>query len=146
MKKTLSATFTTFVFKFIFSTLWIGGFGLGTLMLFIAGQDEKWTFLIAWVVGSFFIYGSCVRLKVVQIDDKFLYISNFRKEISMPISEIANVAESYLINLHPIFISFKNKTAFGKTIMFTPKGFYLRMRHPIANELRDIVNKSNVGS
>jgi len=126
--------------------MWIGGFGLGTVMLFITAQDKKWTFLIAFLISSFFIYNYCVRLKVVQIDEKFIYISNFRKKISMPISEIAGVAENYFINLHPIFITFKNGTAFGKTILFTPKGFYLRRQHPIANELREMVNKNNVGS
>ena len=142
VRRTISSTLFTFVFKFIFSTLWIGGFGLGTIMLFLSRQDEKWTFLIAWIIGSFFIYSFCVKLKLVEIDDKCIYISNYVKKINVCLSEIDEIRENLFTNLHPIFIRFKNDTIFGNNILFTPKGLYIFRRHPIVHELRDIVQKS----
>ena len=141
MKKTLSAPVTTFVFKFFFSFIWIGGFGAGTIMLFLSGQDEKWGFLLAWLAGSFFIYNFCVKLKRVGIDEKFLYISNYIKTISVPLSDISEIRENLFINLHPIFIRFKYNTFFGQEIMFSPKGYYFFRQHPIVRELRALVQK-----
>jgi len=142
MRRTISSTLVTFVFKFVFSTLWIGGFGLGTIMLFLSGQDEKWAFLIVWIVGSFFIYNFCVKLKFVEIDDNCLYISNYVKKIKVHLSEVDEIRESLFINLHPILIRFKNDTIFGNKILFTPKGLYIFRGHPIVQELRDMVQKN----
>jgi hypothetical protein len=142
MKRTISSPFVTFVFKFIFSTLWIGGFGLGTIMLFVSGQDGKWSFLIAWIIGAFFIYNFCVKLKLVEIDDNCVHISNYVKKTSLRLSEIDEIRENLFINLHPILIKFKNDTIFGNKILFTPKGSYIFRRHPIVQELRDMVQKS----
>jgi hypothetical protein len=58
------------------------------------------------------------------------------------LSEIDEIRENLFINLHPIFIKFKNDTIFGNKILFTPKGLYLFRRHPIVQELRDMVQKS----
>ena len=141
MRRTISSTFVTFVFKFVFSTVWIGGFGLGTIMLFLSGQDQKWPFLIAWIIGSFFIYNFCIKLKFVEIDDDYLYISNYVKKIKVPLLEVVEIRENLFINLHPIFIRFKNDTIFGGQIMFAPKGLYVFRRHPIVQELRNMVQK-----
>ena len=141
MRRTISSTLVTFVFKFVFSIVWIGGFGFGTIMLFLSGQDQKWTFLIAWIIGSFFIYNFCIKLKFVEIDDNYLYISNYVTKIKVHLSEVAEIRENVFVNLHPIFIRFKNDTLFGDQVMFAPKGLYVFRRHPIVQELRDMVQK-----
>ena len=83
----------TFPTKIIFPALWIGGFGLGTMALFVAGDsfhdktgaappaEIKWIFLAAWTLGSMFIYWGCVRLKRVRMDETSLYISNYLREV-----------------------------------------------------------------
>jgi len=119
---------------------------LGTIMLFLSGQDEKWEFLIVWIIGSFFIYNFCIKLKLVEIDDNCIYISNYAKKINVPLSAIDQIRENFFINLHPILIKFKNDTDFGKKIIFTPKGLYIFRRHPIVQELRDMVQKSKTFS
>ena len=140
MRRTISSTLVTFVCKFVFSIVWIGGFGLGTIILFVSGQDQKWPFLILWIIGSFIIYDFCIKLKFVETDDNYLYISNYVKKIKVHLSEVAEIRETLFINL-PIFIRFKNDTIFGGQIMFAPKGLYVFRRHPIVQELRDMVQK-----
>jgi len=113
---------------------------LGTIILFVSGQDQKWPFLILWIIGSFIIYDFCIKLKFVETDDNYLYISNYVKKIKVHLSEVAEIRETLFINL-PIFIRFKNDTIFGGQIMFAPKGLYVFRRHPIVQELRDMVQK-----
>src|SRR5215813_7511581 len=80
MLRTLSAR-QTFLMKVIFPTLWIAGFGIGTLLLFLRSADAngnpppehvKWQFLVLWLAGTGFIWWGCVRLKRVRVDDALL--------------------------------------------------------------------------
>ena len=142
MKKTLSSPLLTFFQKFIFAPIWIGGFGFGVLGLLKTGREEGWGFLIAWIVGSIFIYFYSIRLKKVQIDEQNIYISNYIKSISVPISAISRIDENIFLSGHPIFIKLKDKTPLGKVIVFNPKGGYYFRSHPVADELRSIIKKT----
>src|SRR5882672_3550562 len=77
----------TFLMKFVFPAVWIGGFAIGTLVLFFSsalqGRDGeppdpglKWIFLGITCAGTVFLWWICMRLKCVRMDDKALYISN----------------------------------------------------------------------
>lgn len=99
--------------KVIFPSLWIPLFGLGPLMMFLGvfeGKEPppKWIFLFVWLAGSAFIYWSCVRLKEVSVDEDFLYVSNYLKEIAIPLSEIEGVTENIWINSHPVTMRLKS--------------------------------------
>lgn len=79
--RTLSSA-QTFWMKFVFPTIWISMFGLGTLALFLGalrGPDNspppdgmKWGFLAAWIAGTAFIYWASARLKRVRTDGSAL--------------------------------------------------------------------------
>src|SRR5437867_5765502 len=91
MKERTLSSAQTFWMKFVFPTIWISMFGLGTLALFLGsfrGADNslppeimKWGFLAAWIAGTIFIYWTCARLKRVRIEDSAIYASNYLKEI-----------------------------------------------------------------
>ncbi len=87
------------------------------------GTDEppKWAFLFAWAAGAAFIYWSCIRLKEVSVDENFLYVSNYMKEVSIPLSEIYDVTENVWLNIHPVTIHLKSPSEFGDKIIFMPK-------------------------
>jgi hypothetical protein len=138
----------TFVTKFIFPTFWIVGFGFGTLAMW-AGQltdrrgapppiEVEFAFLAAFALGSVFILWTCARLKKIRVDDRSIYVSNFFKEISLPIGMIVNVADSRWLNRRPMTIRFRDGTEFGEKITFIPKqGLFLPWRHhPVVEELR----------
>jgi hypothetical protein len=133
--------------KFVFPVFWIGGFGLGTTLLFRAGDhlgdrpappDMKWVFLPILLVGGIFIYWWCVRLKRVVMTDGELRISNYRREIVVPLSDVDEVTENRWVNLHPVTVQFVRRTDFGYRIVFMPKTrpFALFSSHPIVGELR----------
>jgi hypothetical protein len=131
--------------KVIFPSLWIPLFGLGTLMLLLGrfeGQNPppKWIFLLAWLAGSAFIYWSCIRLKEVSLDEDFLYVSNYLKEIAIPLSEIQDVTENIWINIHPVTIQLKSPSEFGDKIVFMPPArfFAFFSSHPVVSELKEL--------
>ena len=147
--KTISSA-QTFIMKLVFPTLWISGFGFGTASLwldFMHGENEtspasemKFIFLIMWLAGTAFILWSCARLKRVRLDDKHIYVSNYRREISIPLSLIANVTELRWINIHPVTIHLRKETEFGRSITFMPtiRFFALWSSHPIVTELTQL--------
>lgn len=138
----------TFLMKVIFPILWIGGFGAGTVSLWLdampgssgAGAPAwmKWQFLVMWLAGAAFIGWSCGRLKRVRVDREFLYVSNFRREITVPLNAIEAVTENRWINIHPVTLRFRVPTEFGQSITFMPTArFFGWSSHPVVQELRD---------
>jgi len=137
----------TFFLKFIFAPIWIGLFGVGALVSLFNNRGDPHGYLIMplmWIVVSAFVYWSCMRLKKVSVDDHNLYISNYLKEISVPVSYISNVTENRWINSHPVTIHLQFSTEFGDSIVFMPKtrwfGFF--SSHPVVAELRQLARLS----
>ena len=155
MQRDLSSA-QTFSTKIIFPVLWIGSFGLGTVMMFIVNgslhdktgtpppTEIKWIFLAAWAVGSTFIYWACVRLKRVRMDETSLYISNYLREVQVPLRQVDAVTENCWLNIHPVTITFRSATEFGDRVVFMPKvrwfGFWTP--HPVVAEIEHAVDRA----
>ena len=140
----------TFFHKFLFPSIWIGGFSLGTLVMFLAPdslhgsgdvRDARWLFAGATLAGGGFIYWACMRLKKVTLSRDSLIVSNFRDEIQVPLRDIETVSGSLYVNPELIWIEFRRPTAFGSKIVFMPKlrVFHGFTRHPMVAELRSII-------
>jgi hypothetical protein len=152
MKRRLSSR-QTILMKFIFPAFWIPLFGFGTLSMFLnvfEGPDPppKWIFLLAWVAGSVFIWWGCVRLKEVSVDDNFLYVSNYLKEIAIPLSDIHDVTENRWVNIHPVTIRLKATSKFGDKIVFMPTArfFAFFSSHPVVSELKELARSKSMAS
>lgn len=135
--------------KIFFPALWIPTLGFVTLMMFFSGFNDvdpfaKVFFLFAWVVGSAFIYWTSIRLKEVSVDDNFLYVSNYLKEVAIPLSDIYDVTENVWINIHPVTIHLKSPSEFGDKIIFMPKTrvFAFFSSHPVVKELKLLAVRS----
>ena len=137
--------------KIIFPALWIPLWGFGTLMMFLgqfegALESPKWVFLFAWLAGSAFIYWSCARLKKVSVDSDFLYVSNYLREISIPLSDIRDVTENVWLNIHPVTVHLKSPSDCGDKIIFMPKiRFSFFSSHPVVTELKDMAGAKSKG-
>ena len=140
----LSSLWTLF-YKFLFPTLWIGGFAFGTGTVWLTGgggQDAmpaavKVGMTAALFGGTAFIYWSCCRLKRVRMDAHFLYISNYFQEIQVPVEQVERVTEWKWDNTHPVTIHFIRPTEFGSAITFMPKMrmFGLWSSHPVVEQI-----------
>jgi hypothetical protein len=121
--------------------------------MFLGGSEgkdapPKFVFLLFWIVGIAFIYWSCIRLKDVSVDDNFLYVSNYMKEISIPLSDIHDVTENIWVNIHPVTIHLKSPSEFGDKIIFMPKVRYFSFfsSHPVVGELKELARKKGMDS
>ena len=153
--RTLSSAWT-FFYKFVFPTVWIGGFAVGTLLMFTAADsfegggdvcEMRWYFLTAIVLGGAAIYWSCMRLKKVTLDGDVLLISNFRKEIAIPLLDLERVSGSIFMHPELVWLHFRRPTEFGTKIVFMGKsrfsfGF---TRHPIVKELGELIEQLSTG-
>ena len=138
--------------KVIFPGLWIPLFGIAPLTMFLGAfesqdADPKWLFLIFWLVGSAFIYWSCIRLKEVSVDENFLYVSNYLKEIAIPLSEIQDVTENVWVNIHPVTIRLNSPSEFGDKIVFMPRVRFFEFfsSHPVVDELKELARSKGSG-
>ena len=143
---TLSSRLTFFT-KIVFPTVWIGGFGAGTIAMWIgnAPNQMKWSFLVALGFGSLFIWWSCVRLKRVRVDRQSFYVSNYLKEIALPLTIIERVSENRWINIRPVTLYFRRATEFGHEIVFMPKTrmtMVIWRPHPVVDEIKRMVEQA----
>jgi len=86
-------------------------------------------------------------LKKVSIAADSLIISNYRREIAVPLGEIERITENRWLNYRPVTIHLRHDAGFGRTITFMPKvrPFLLWRSHPIVAELRALANESLKG-
>ena len=143
MRRRLSS-YQTILFKFVLPALWIPLFGVAPLSMFIRSDagplsPPPWIFLFFWIAGSAFLVWDAARLKFVSVDDDFLYVSNYLREIAIPLTDIYDVTENVWINTHPVTIHLKSPSEFGDKIVFMPKTrFSLFSSHPVVKELKQL--------
>ena len=88
--------------------------------------------LLAW---------SYARLKRVAMADGALHVSNFRREIIVPLRDVDRVWQP-LLSRDLIIIHLARDTEFGDRIVFQPRDMYFARflwAHPMVDRLRDAV-------
>ena len=141
----------TFITKTIFPACWIVGFGAMTAFFWASRglrAETGWLFLLAWTAGALSFWWWCIPLKKVRVNAGDLTVSNFRKEMVVPLNFIENVTENRWVNLHPVTIHFRGDTEFGRKISFMPKArvMFFWSSHPVVGELRRMVAAVATGS
>ena len=149
MKK-LSSNMTWFM-KYVFSALWISGFGIFTAMMFFSEslgnsmediKSSKWLFLMMFAICSSCIYWGLARLKKVSLDGNEFVISNFTKEIRVNINEVEIVTGSLFLSPELVWLHLKTSSEFGKKIQFMPPQRFFNLgfsRHPMVKELNELL-------
>ncbi len=131
----------TFFNKLVFPTVWLGGFGLGTVLLLRnppRDGEHPLVLAAALVVGAIVFYRWGFSLKRVLARENGLLVSNYRREIFVPYEQISSVRENKLVNIRPITVQLRSATAFGSSFVFMPyTAFVLFGDHPVATRLRE---------
>ena len=141
----------TFLLKWVFPVIWIGGFGAGALALWVGDSsgsrnpppaEMKWIFLFAWVAGTSFIGWFSGRLMRIERDGDTLYVSNYWREIAVPVAQVMAISENRWMSGHPVTLTFRTSTPFGRSITFLPRVrmFGFLSSHPIVGELKRLAN------
>jgi hypothetical protein len=143
-ERSLSSSFT-FFYKFVFPTAWLGGFGGGTIGMFVHGwpnmSGEEIPFAMMSVVGGLFLYWVCGRLKKITMSGDTLSISNYFRTVEVSITDVERVWATRLLSPEHIGLEFSNRKPFGKSVIFMPPTrFTLGVtEHPLARELRTLI-------
>jgi hypothetical protein len=145
-RRTLSSALTIF-FKVIAPILMLAASGLSlSWWLWLALQEDLRLRTITLiplsallVVIGFYLFG--FRLKKVAVDDHRLYVSNYLREISIPLAEIESVSESWLTNPKLVYIRLKAQSPFGRKIVFAPplRALSQFRHHPVVDELKRMI-------
>ena len=140
-RRTISSAWTHFC-KFVFPVIWIGFLSVPVL------SEGPW---ILWFLSPLLILSAALYhifvspLKTVRIDDKAFYVSNYRKEIRIPFSQVDKVTDNRVMNTKPVTIHFRTETESGRRVVFMPtiNLSSWMSSHPIADELRDLIRQGN---
>src|SRR4030095_3388608 len=130
MKKRISSPFT-FFFKVVTPCVWTG---IGLFMLsrvFVEPYNRETIaiilFIILWTGVPFLInYRNNFPLKRVSLGSEFLFVSNYIKEIRIPLSKVDYVEASsgwWGWPSHRVVIMLEDLSEFGDKILIIP-GFY----------------------
>ncbi len=152
MKRELSSKLTVLT-KIILPGSIILTMGIITLTMFLetGASDQpppKFSLLGMEIFVVTALYLTVMKYKKVFLDDKFLYVSNYLKEIEIPLSNIGDVTEIVWIRGHPVTIHLKTPSDFGSKITFTPKskGFRFFSANPLVEELKELAKNAERGS
>ncbi len=75
-------------------------------------------------------------LKKLSLDDNILYVSNYRKEIAVPLSNIDKILR--FGDIRPTIIYLRTPSEFGKKINFYPNITVISGLNPIVEELKEL--------
>ncbi len=142
---------STFLAKFVFPVLWISGFGFGAVQPWFGGfhgannspppPELKFVFPLIWIIGSAFILRANAGLKRVSLDGRRLLVSNYLREIRIPLDAVVDVRQNRWLNTRPITIYLREPTEFGDRVTFIPKSrfsiLFWRI-DPIVMELKQL--------
>jgi hypothetical protein len=107
----------------------------------------KWLFLFGWLLGIAIFWYAGFRLKRVRIDNEHLLISNYVREIRIPLRDLEEVTENRWWSHHPVTLHLRSESVFGTRIVFIPKTrlFAFWTSHPIVKELRQLALAARLG-
>jgi hypothetical protein len=141
MPRTISSRLTV-LYKFIYPavSILVGVFALFQIlrMGFLKSSPTLIIFLPFFALLGGVSLWPMIRLKKVSLDDEFLYVSNYLKEIKIPLDDIYDMTENRWIKFHPVTIYLRRPSEFGTKIVFAPtfRMFIFFTSHPIVEELR----------
>jgi len=133
---------------------WVGLplFGGGAVLLIVQDIrhiDEESNpaallFVAVWLVGASFACWYSWRLKHVSVDEYSLFVTNYLKEIKLPLSSVERVTYFGLGNIRLVTIHLREPSAFGAKITFSPPyhSFFGLSEPPVVGELRKLARES----
>ena len=117
----------TILLKFFLPTFWIVFFGAFTLTVFLAGHDHYGNIpasylqigsLLFFVLGVAGLYWAVIRLKRVEMDEEFVYVTNYFKTFRYPYHNVKKMEESDYLFFRSMHLHFHQPGSFGKKVTF----------------------------
>ena len=150
--KRISTSMTLFLRLFI-PVFWIVFFGALTIGLLVTSQlpvalDNlyfKVGIVVFYMAGLVFLYFTFLQLKRVEIDEDFVYVTDYIKTYRYPFHNIASIHELNLFIFQLCTIKFKEKGSFGRKIHFLESKIKFQNALKEFVDLRIIYENSKIG-
>jgi len=119
----------TFYCKFILPIVWLGVVASGTAMMFLAPERfrpppptlVKCQFVVLTLVGTASFARFSLPLKRVRMDEQALYVSNYLREVRVPLADVQEVTQGGWLSTRPVTVLLWRDSEFGRRIMFLPE-------------------------
>jgi len=150
--RTLSSGLTLY-YKFLLVPFLVLGGLFAVAMLWSLSTSQKgheqppfpaWIFLIVWLGLAALLITRIIRWKRVRLDTTFFHISNYFRQVQVPLRQLSGISELRGlgrggIGPRTIVLSFRPPTAFGESIRFKPRLYpWFWRAHPLVAELQAI--------
>lgn len=121
------STNLTLFYKFFIPIFWIVFFGSVTAMVFLSpraayGSIPGWQFrigmLIFFLSGVAMLFFTLMQLKRVEMDDHFIYVTNYFKNYRYPYHNVEKLHETRFFFFNVVTIILKAPGSFGKKMTF----------------------------
>ncbi len=121
----------TLALVLFFPVLWAAFFTAFTIAIWayrmdyygsIPGPALRWGLSLFLAGGLTFFYFTVWRLKRVEVDDHFLYVTNFFKHVRYPWHQVEAVRIHDWKLFRTVTVALKQPGSFGKHIVFLPTG------------------------
>jgi hypothetical protein len=140
----------TFFYKFILPGVFviaIIGIGSEYFTRWESSGRSETIWMTIWPVGLMIVsIVFLLRINKVYVDEKNLYVSDYRIDATIPVSNIARVSEFFFSEPRRITIHFKQPTAFGRKVVFLAPYRFGPLTgltsHPLVAELRELIASS----
>ena len=117
---------TTLFFRLFLPTAWLVFFGLFTIAVWVSNENMgalnhwyvKLGLTLFFLSGLIFFILTFFRLRRVESDGKFLYVSNYFKTYRYDVGSIDNFRETGIIFFAIGHFELKHKGKFGKVLHF----------------------------
>ncbi len=122
----ISSSSTLFFAVFV-PVFWLVFFGSLTIGLLILKPEDlefqylgiiRWLFLFFFIVFGLVIYFTLLRLKRIDADDQYIYVTNYIKTIRIPFSQIEELSSKSLSLRLLGKLQLKHRGRFGTNIFF----------------------------
>ncbi|MBX3290767.1 MAG: hypothetical protein KF855_15740 [Acidobacteria bacterium] len=147
MRKIRLSSSITFIHKFI--SPFVSLLAIVIMIRFVHGatlrQFPPFYMLILFVAfagGMAMTAWLSYKIKKVFVEGDYLIVSDYKKEIAVPLSDIYDVTEMRWMQPYWITISFRKTTEFGDSILFVPPFRLLSfwVANPLVEEIRSMAH------
>ncbi len=148
----VSSSLTLFL-KFAFPIGWIIFFGAMTVALWLTDQVNvvaglpiesfRIILTVAFMIGVLLLYWSVMRIKRVEMDKDFFYVTNYFKNVRYPYHQIEKIKEKDYLFFRTVHIYLKKSASFGKRITFVASrdrfNIFLKEHPQVVAELKGLL-------
>ena len=137
----------SFVYKFLVLPAITGLFAYDLASSAIDSGRVDWVGVGMWLVLALASWAMFDRLKRVRCDGTQLWVSNWRREIVIPVGDIVDVEQQKWLSTSPVTLTFASRSDFGESVQYMPPfSFGVWGEDPEVAKLREAAIASRAAS